>query len=200
MIDWNIQSRAHACQTCEEPFADRQIYHTILLDHRHEYQRRDLCGKCWAGKYGDGAAGQKGFISHWEGVYEAPSAAPPDPIQKETAETLLRRLVEKNDPEYHAASYILAVMLERKRLLKVKEQLRQEGRRLFVYEHPKTGDLFTIPDPDLQLNQLEAVKRQVAQLMEQGQNPVAPANTAPSPAGEPAPVLPAQPDGQPAIG
>ena len=67
-----------------------------------------------------------------------------------------------------AASFILAVMLERKRLLKVQEQILREGRRIFVYEHSKTGDLFTIPDPALQLDQLDQVQAQVAQLMEHG--------------------------------
>ena len=87
--------------------------------------------------------------------------------------------MELNDPKYAAASYILAVMLERKRLLKIKEQFRREGRRIFVYEQPGTGDIFTIPDPDLQLNQLEDVQRDVADLLEHGLNPPAPAVDAP---------------------
>jgi len=38
-------------------------------------------------------------------------------------------------------------MLERKRLLKVKEQIAREGQRVFIYEQPATGDVFTIVDP-----------------------------------------------------
>ncbi len=79
------------------------------------------------------------------------------------------------------AGYILAVMLERKRLLKVKEQLVREGKRVFVYEQPKTGDLFTILDPGLQLDQLESVQRDVAALLEHGL-------PAAEPAAEPAPA------------
>ena len=96
-------------------------------------------------------------------------------------------------------------MLERKRILKVKEQLKREGQRIFIYEQPKTGDIFTIADPDLRLDQLEAVQRAVAQLLEHGLNlpvpaisetpapateqPVAVENeTAPQPAEEAAPV------------
>jgi hypothetical protein len=59
-------------------------------------------------------------------------------------------------------------MLERKRILKVKGQSRDNGRRIFVYEHSKSGDLFTIIDPDLQLNQLVAVQCDVANLLEHG--------------------------------
>ena len=59
-------------------------------------------------------------------------------------------------------------MLERKRLLKVKEQLKEETGRVFVYEQPKTGDLFTIPDPVLKMDELEQVQIEVAALLEHG--------------------------------
>jgi hypothetical protein len=178
MNEWNIQSRSHACQACGQPFADQQHYHTLLLDLRHEIQRRDLCETCWRNEHG--ASDRKGFISHWQGVYEVPPAAP-EPIQKENAESLLRRIMERNDAKYAAASYILAVMLERKRVFKVKEQLQRDGQRVFVYEQPKSGDVFTIPDPNLQLNQLDAVQRDVAALLEYGLVPPAEAQTAPAP-------------------
>ena len=177
MNEWNIQSRAHACQACEKHFADKQHYHTTLLDLKHEIQRRDLCEACWKQEHGEEAADRKGFISHWQGVYEAPPPAPPEAIQKENAESLLRKIMESNDPQHAAASYILAVMLERKRLLKVKEQFKRDGQRIFVYEQPRTGDIFTIPDPGLQLNQLEAVQRDVAALLEHGLNPPAAGET-----------------------
>jgi len=96
-----------------------------------------------------------------------------DAIQKETAETLLRKLIEQDDPRYLPAAFILAVMLERKRILKVKEQIVRDGRRVFIYEQPGTGDIFTIADPDLRLDQLEAVQRDVASLLEHGLNPPA---------------------------
>jgi len=180
MNEWNIQSRAHACQACEKHFADQQHYHTTLLDLKHEIQRRDLCEACWKQEHGEEAADRKGFISHWQGVYEAPPPAPPEAIQKENAESLLRKIMESNDPQHAAASYILAVMLERKRLLKVKEQFQRDGQRIFVYEQPRTGDIFTIPDPGLQLNQLEAVQRDVAALLEHGLNPTVPGEAGPA--------------------
>ena len=181
MNEWNIQSRAHACEACGQPFADKQPYRTMLFDDGKELRRSDICDPC-AQKKGDSRT-QAGFISHWQGVFEVP---PPvtEAIQKDTAETLLRKLVEQNDPQHAPAAYILAVMLERKRLLKVKEQLKRDGHRIFIYEQPKTGDIFTIADPDLRLDQLEAVQRDVAQLLEHGLNPPAPAAEIPGSAME----------------
>jgi len=174
MNEWNIQSRAHACQACAKHFTDQQAYHTLLSEVKHEIQRLDICEPCWKAEHSDGARDRKGFISHWQGVYEAP---PPvvDPIHKDTAESLLRKLIEQNDPRYMPAGYILAVMLERKRVLKVKEQIVRDGSRTFIYEQPKTGDVFTIADPNLRLDQLEEVQRAVAALLEHGLNPPPPA-------------------------
>src|SRR2546421_5409928 len=161
MTEWNIQSRAHGCEACGKPFADQEAYHTLLFDERAGFRRSDICQACWQKQFSEGARDRKGFISYWQGVFEAPKPRP-DAIQKENAESLLRKLIELNDPKYVPAAYILAVMLERKRLLKIKEQLHRDGHRVFIYEQPGTGDAFTIVDPDLHLNQLEQVQHDVA--------------------------------------
>ena len=167
-MEWNIQSRAHACQGCKKPFEDKEAFHTMLFDEKSGYVRFDVCEGCWKDQYSQGAMDRKGFVSYWQSVYMVPPAAPPEPIQKETAETLLRKILETNDPKYGPALYILGAMLERKRILKVKTQLSREGRRVFVYEHAKSGDLFQIEDPNLQLDQLEAVQHEVLHLLQHG--------------------------------
>ena len=202
MTEWNIQSRAHACTACGAPFADQQSYHTLLFDEKADFRRSDICQACWQKQYSEGARDRKGFVSYWQGIYEAPPP-PTEAIKKETAESLLRKVIELNDPRYIPAGYILAVMLERKRLLKVKEQLQRDGQRVFIYEHPQTGDVFTIVDPALKLDQLEQVQHDVAALLEHGLDPAPPdqpPTTTPAPAAgpeEPSPeaVPAAAPDG-----
>src|SRR5438045_982240 len=54
----------------------------------------------------------------------------------------------------------------------------REGHRVFIYEQTGTGDVFTIVDPGLHLNQLEQVQHDVGALLEHGLNP--PAVTAPA--------------------
>jgi hypothetical protein len=188
MNEWNIQSRAHVCRICESAFEDKQPYHTLLFEEDRDLKRLDVCPACWTAEPRDERLPRDGFISYWQGVYEPPPAAPPEPIQRENAEGLLRKLIELNDPQYRAACYILAVMLERKRLLKVKEQIRRDGERIFIYEQPKTGDVFAVADPELQMSQLEEVQRQVAQLMEHGANPPPPQDPVPDEAAD----IPAQ--------
>jgi hypothetical protein len=160
MTEWNIQSRSHACAACEVQFEDKQVYHTVLLHGDEGYSRRDLCSDCFT------AAARAEALSYWQGEYRAPAPPPPEPLQKETAETLLRKLVESTDPTHAAARYILAVMLERKRILKHRDTVQDEaGNDLLIYEHAKTGDSFTIPDPHLRLDQLAEIQEQVAGLL-----------------------------------
>jgi hypothetical protein len=197
MTEWNIQSRAHACGACGKGFSDKEHYHTLLFDDKTALRRVDACQACWEKQFSEGARDRKGFISYWQGVYEAPPP-PTETLKKETAESLLRKIIELNKPEFGPAGYILAVMLERKRLLKVKERLVRDGERVFIYEHPKTGDIFTIVDPNLQLNQLEKVQHDVGLLLEHGFNPdgtVAGAD-APPPAPKPAPATEPEADAE----
>src|SRR5262245_1290703 len=97
MNEWNIQSRGHACEVCGQSFTDKQSYHTLLFDVAPELRRSDVCEPCWQTQNLD-LRSQNGYISHWQGIYEVPPP-PVDPIQKETAETLLRKLIEQNDPK-----------------------------------------------------------------------------------------------------
>lgn len=196
-MEWSIQSRAHQCQACGRPFRDQEPLHTLLFDEHQAYIRLDVCEACWQAQFSQGANHRRGFISHWVGLYSPPPPAPADPIRKETAETLLRKLIERNDPRHVSACFILAVMLERKRILRVKAQSYETGRRVFVYEHPKTGDLFTVPDPGLRLDQLETVQHDVAHLLEHGLEPQEPAAT-PAGAADPGPISPGTPDTPPA--
>lgn len=168
MIEWNIQSRSHSCQDCGKAFEDKQVLHTVLYQASPGFERLDLCDDCWKKAAAQTTTQRDGFISYWHSEFSVPPAAPPEAIQKESAETLLRKLIEQNSPTHAAARFVLAAMLERKRLLKVKAQSVQDKQRVFVYEHAKTGDLFTIADPNIQLDQLEAVQRDVARLLEFG--------------------------------
>ncbi len=168
MIDWKIRSRSHECEACKVKFNDEQVYHTLLFAERKEHQRVDVCRDCWDEQYGHGASDRKGFISHWSGIFHVPPPPPPEPLQKESADTALTKLVELGNQEYEPICFILSAMLERKRLLKVREEFRDEGKRGFVYENPKTGDVFTIRDPELKLDELQDVQRDVALLLEEG--------------------------------
>ena len=160
--EWNIKSRGHGCTVCNEPFADKQPCISALRETEQGYDRVDVCVGCW-----HKAARDWEPFSVWEGIYENPQVVvKEDPVNKETAESLLRRLVALDDPAMRHVVYVLAVMLERsKRLVERDAKPQEDGTILRVYEHRANGDSFVVLDPRLCLDQIGDVQRQVVELL-----------------------------------
>lgn len=132
---------------------------TRLLFVDGEYIREDYSLACWEEQNPDHG------VSAWKSVYHAPPP-PEEVIKKESAESLLRKMIAKEDPDNINAIYILAVMLERKKILVEKEvQTREDGTKIRVYEHKKSGDTFLVNDPELKLDELEDVQEKVVSLL-----------------------------------
>jgi len=159
--DWNIRTRSTACTACQGAFTDGQPYHTRLVFQEHDYTRGDFCESCWAAE----CAANPGYSS-WKGYFKMPPSEPDHRIKKETAENLLRDLIEKGDVTKTSVIYILAVMLERQRVL-VEREIRtmEDGARIVVYEHKKTGETFAITDPKLKLTELDTVQQDIMALL-----------------------------------
>jgi len=66
------------------------------------------------------------------------------------------------------ARYILALMLERKKVVRQIERQRNEGLSVLVYEHIPTGEVWLIEDPGLKLGELKAVQEEVSHLLDGG--------------------------------
>ena len=129
------------------------------------YLRKDYCMEAWKAR----TAEDEKPLSFWKTAYHAPVAGEkPDAFKKESPEDLLRRLVEEEEDHTENVRYILAVMLERQKVLRETDTQRTPSGILRVYEHRKLGDVFIVRDPDIPLNQVEKVQEEVLALLETG--------------------------------
>jgi hypothetical protein len=161
--EWNIRPRGRVCCVCNRDFADKQPCVSVLRELPDHFERRDYCPACWQSETRDWQP-----YSFWEGDYEAPppAAAREEPVKKETAESLLRRLILLEDPAMRNVIYVLAVMLERgKQLIERDAKPHESGGILRIYEHKKSGDTFVVLDPRLRLDRLGEVQQQVVALL-----------------------------------
>jgi len=158
--DWNIQAPANTCAACRKIFADGDQLFSRLQFSTAGYARHDYCAICWSDPARSGATGV------WRGVFRAPPPPSEEPLKKETAESLLRQLMKTEDDTHGNAIFILAVMLERRRILVERDvQIREDGVKIRVYEHKKTNETFFIPDPELKLAELQHVQEEVITLL-----------------------------------
>jgi hypothetical protein len=159
--DWSLQHRADRCAVSGEPFCDGDAFYTLLFYEKGEFRREDLSEAAFKARNENIQP-----FSFWRSKFETPPPPAPEALGKQTAEDLLRRYMAEQSPEHSNARYILAVMLERKKLLKEVEARRgEDGSLTRIYEHAKTGEVFVIPDPQLRLEQIAGVQTQVAGLL-----------------------------------
>jgi hypothetical protein len=158
--EWAIKHRADACAVTHRPFVPGEYFYTLLYHDANGYRREDLSEEAWRNRNENIQP-----FSFWKSRYEPVPPKPAEPVAKETAEQLFRRLMASDNAPANPC-YVLAVMLERKRVLKqVKTESRDSGRRVLIYEQSTTGDVFVVPDPQLRLDELETVQNEVAQLL-----------------------------------
>ena len=156
--DWAIKSRADACAATQRPFEPGECFYTLLFREAEGFRREDLSEAAWHKRNENIQP-----FSFWKTRYE-PLPVETEPLAKENAEQLFRRLIASENPPANAC-YVLAAMLERKRVLKQIKTENAEKGRLLIYEHGATGDVFIVPDPGLRLDELESVQNEVAQLL-----------------------------------
>ena len=144
------------------PFAPGENFYTLLFRDGDGFRRQDLSEEAWRQRNENLQP-----FSFWRARFEPPPPAPPEPLPKENAEELFRRLVSAAEHANANACYVLAAMLERKRILKQIQTESGDNGRVLIYEHVKNGDVFVVPDPQLHLDEVGAVQSEVAQLLQQ---------------------------------
>lgn len=155
--DWEICKRSDLCTLTQHPFEEGEFFYTALYRHDNGFRREDVTEEAWNARSEDPVP-----FSFWRSKFEMPPPPPPEPLAKQDAESILRRLIEENADATKNARYILALMLERKRLLKPMES---SDDAVLVYEYTQTGETFLIPNPHLSLDQIPEVQREVSALL-----------------------------------
>ncbi len=161
--EWNIKPRGRVCAVCSKEYKPGEDCVSALFETTEGFERRDYCPECWKTRTDGGDP-----FSQWQGSITPPQSQSgrDEPIKRETAEALLRRLVELDDPANINVIYILAVMLHRKKQLVERDaKVRPEGGILRIYEQKSTGDTFIVIDPQLRLDAIGDVQKQVIELL-----------------------------------
>jgi hypothetical protein len=155
--EWEIKSRAHFCARTGKEFADGEYFYTLLFRDGDAFRREDISEEAWKERNENIVP-----FSFWRSRYEAPSPCPPEALPKDDAENLLRRLVAERDSASENARYILALMLERKRILRPVEST---DPRLLVYEHTGTGESIIVGNPELPMERLSQIQSEVYEML-----------------------------------
>ena len=160
---WNIRSRAHQCTLTGRSFEEGESFYTAIYFDRETsgYLRRDIALESWTQELSE-----RQPIAYWKNIYPPQvSEEKPEVASKENAMALLQRFIEEDEARTENARYILALMLERKRILTPTASKETETGKMLFYENKKSGEVFIVRDPDLRLDELVQVQDEVAMLL-----------------------------------
>jgi len=155
--DWEIRKRSDTCTATQRPFREGELFYTVIFREGDGFRREDLSDEAWSAR-----TGSETPLAFWRSTFELPPPPPPEPLAKQDAESILRKLIEENSETTKNARYILALMLERKRLLKPMDSTDSD---VLIYERAQTGEIFLIPNPRLSLAQVPEIQREVSALL-----------------------------------
>lgn len=161
---WHLRTRSRECAATATPFTEGQTILTALIPDpaSSAYLRQDFCLDAWENRPPDAP---KPFSS-WRTTYHpAIIQEKNQTVTKQTAEDLLRTLVEEDQEHTENTRYILAIMLERQKILRETDTQPTSNAILRIYEHRKTAEIFIIKDPNIPLEQIETIQNEVIELL-----------------------------------
>jgi len=161
---WHVRNRSRECSLTHTPFVEGQPIVTALFPDPESsgYLRKDFCENAWKERGED----IEPPFSHWRTKFQpTPVNDTPSPVTKQSAEELLTTLVEEDQEHTENTRYILAVMLERQKLLRETDTQPTSGGTLRIYEHRKTGEVYIVKDPNIPLTEVEKIQEEVIAML-----------------------------------
>jgi len=155
--DWEIKPRSAHCSETGRPFEPDEEFVSLLFQAAEGLERTDLCLEAWRARAEEGPPP----LSVWRSKFQPNPPEAKETLGREDAESELRRLLQKGEPENPTICRLLVLHLERKRLLKLRERIEDRSPSLLIYEHVETQETFLVPEVEFDLRALDSQKEEL---------------------------------------
>lgn len=163
---YSFTRRQSKCTVTEVPFEDDQVIYTAIFFglEGDGYLRKDYSEQGWAQRPEEDLQPFSSWKSKWKKLEKIEDD---QKLQKENAETLLARLNEEDRSESESTRYILALMLERSKIIVEEDSQEIPEGVLRVYRHRKTEEVILVKDPKLSLDEVAGLQVEVIRMLDQ---------------------------------
>jgi len=161
-VEYRIARRARACMKCERPFAEGALIVSEIRPEGEGFLRRDLCEACF-----DRASDA---YSHWR-ARQPRTDAEREILDLDLAGEFLGRLAKENDPARAPLAYMLALLLARKRRVKLEPTAPGEsaGIQRVILRGDESDETLELPVPVLGEPETLAVQAELQRLFGGGE-------------------------------
>ncbi|MBI5365122.1 MAG: hypothetical protein HZA53_18235 [Planctomycetes bacterium] len=183
-IEWKFRRKDGRCTTCSAEFPETARHASVLSVAGDEVRREDLCVTCWEARAHDRdlfywftrrAKGKAGLV-----------------LDLVTLEQLFLQLEGRGERPVRELRYLVALLLMRKRRLKLDRVTRGPDGEAMVCRRPRRKEAFTVFVFDFTAERMDELRQKLAGLFDGAEPAAWLLPTAPE--SEPAPSLSASPD------
>lgn len=159
--EWRIAKSDHTCTHCEAKFAEGQSYYSVLLEQSDAFERKDYCETCFHGHR------PADLFSFWKTSVpiEDEDGDKKPVLDVESVMDFFRRLSSDQQEQRVAFRFVLALMLTRKKVLKLEgSDKREDGSEVLVFKE-RGGELHEVLQPDLDESEIGSVSEELGRLL-----------------------------------
>jgi hypothetical protein len=155
--DWKLGRTEERCATCGHAFAEGETYVSALFElPSSDFRRGGYCERCYPPSDGEP-------FSFWRTRRSAPVRS--KKLNLDQVKELFLRFVGSAEPADREVAYLLALLLMRKKRLRLKETRSDGETRWLVLESNLGEGPFPVADPVITAERLEALDREIRDLL-----------------------------------
>lgn len=158
MTDYHLQVNTRRCAVTGEELRAGERFYGVLLVDGGKFLRKDYSESAWQGPP-DGALG---FWRSRVGDGQVPKRPP---VDDDLLMECLQRLEGETDPTKVAFRYVLALLLMRRKRVRLEDTRKEGEREVMLLRCTRKGDRFQVADPALSDQELESVQDDVFRVL-----------------------------------
>jgi len=158
-MDWNIKKGGEVCLRCEQLIDPGATYYSTLVVDEAAIERSDFCETCFTQESDDDKR-----------VFWRTSKSCNEPVKKavnfEWVRELFERMLEVKEKAFKEMAYLLALVLIRKRYLKLKDFVSRNGQDFMEVRRKKGEPLLHVEVPMITEQDISILRDKLSDLLE----------------------------------
>jgi len=158
VIDYQIQPNTRRCFVTGHELKPGEKFYSVLLDEGGQLVRHDYSAEVWHGPPEDA-------FSFWSGKVSAKDPNKRPPIDDDMLLECFGRLEGQNDPGRVNFRYVVALLLMRRKRLKVDTIRHDDGREILRLCDARSGAQHDVINPRLTDDEMASVQEEVLKVL-----------------------------------
>ncbi len=156
-MDYELQRCTRRCSVTGRELAPGEVFYSALIDAGAELQRLDFAEEAWNGP-------PDGTLGWWKSQIPAPDARRVHWAPNDVMLQFFEELQQK--PELHDMRYVLALLLVRRRVMRVEDTQRDaQGREELVLYCPRRDATYRVVAATPDESRVEVIQEQLASML-----------------------------------